>query len=300
MSGLAKATHFWRTAGQGVRHAPFVHLIAVGTIAIALFTAGLVRSVTTLLDGLIATLGGEVRVTVYVADGATSEETEAVRALLAESAGAEAQIVPPDAALDRLRLELGELGGALANLPDNPLPTTVEVAVPEHARSPAALQSVAEKLRALPHVEGVDYGAEAVERLSAIADATRWAGLAASLVVALATIVIVSATLQLAIYARRDEIEIQKLVGATDRFVKAPFLIEGLLQGVLGAGVALLGLAAFAAFAGPRLAELFAFLVGPGGAPSLLTPRLIAETFGAGALLGLGGSFVAVGRFLRV
>src|SRR5262249_41118994 len=116
----------------------------------------------------------------------------------------------------------------------------------------------------------------------------------------IATVVIVSATLQLAIYSRREEIEIQKLVGATDRFVKAPFLIEGVLQGVLGALCALLGLWAFAAFAGPPLQALFAFLIGPTGGPGLLTAALAAELVGAGAALGLCGSFVAVGRFLRV
>jgi cell division transport system permease protein len=119
-------------------------------------------------------------------------------------------------------------------------------------------------------------------------------------VVLLATVVIVSATLQLAIYARREEIEIQKLVGATDRFVKVPFLIEGFLQGLLGAVVALAGLLAFERLVGPGLASLFSFLVGPGGGVLLLEPVMVLELLVAGCALGLGGSFIAVGRFLRV
>jgi len=300
MRALAKGSYFWRSAAHGLLQAPFVHLIAISTIAIALFTAGLVRSATSALDALIGALGSDVRVTVYLADDATPQDAAAVQARLAERGGGKASVIAPAEALKRLERELGDLGSALANLPENPLPTTVELEVPRGQRTGAALQAMAQEIRALPGVEGVDYGHEAVERLSAIAGAARWAGLAASLVVALATVVIVSATLQLTIYARREEIEIQKLVGATDRFVKAPFLIEGVLQGLLGAAVALLGLGAFAAFAGPRLAELFAFLVGPGPSAPVLGVRLALETIAAGCALGLGGSFVAVGRFLRV
>ncbi|HSP77015.1 MAG TPA: FtsX-like permease family protein, partial [Myxococcaceae bacterium] len=157
-----------------------------------------------------------------------------------------------------------------------------------------------EELRALPGVTGVDYGEEAVERLSSIARALGYGGWVGFAVVMMATVVIVAATLQLAIYARREEIEIQKLVGATDRFVKVPFLIEGLLQGLLGAVVALVGLLAFERLVGPGLSSLFAFLVGRGGLAPLLEPRLALELLMVGGALGLGGSFIAVGRFLRV
>jgi cell division transport system permease protein len=208
--------------------------------------------------------------------------------------------VPPQAALERLALELGDLGEALAHLPENPLPPSVELEVPPERRTPGALKTLARELRALPGITGVDYGEEAVERLSAISKALRYGGWVAFLVVLLARVVIVSATLQLAIYSRREEIEIQKLVGATDRFVKAPFLIEGFLQGLLGSGVALTGLLAFERLLGPGAASLFSFLVGSSGTVSLLEPGLALELLAAGCALGLGGSFIAVGRFLRV
>lgn len=299
MSVVAKTAYFWRSAAQGLRHAPFVHFIAVLTIAIALFSAGLVRSATRLLDELVGTLGGQVRLTVYLEEAASLTDAEAVERYAREQTGGAAQVITPEAALERLRGELGEVGEALGALPSNPLPPSVEVEVPAEARTPERLRALSDALKAMPHVTAVDYGEEAVARLSAIARALRYGGVAAWLIVALATIVIVSATLQLAIYARRGEIEIQKLVGATDRFVKAPFLLEGLLQGVLGALVALGGLAAFALLVGPRLSELFAFLVGP-SQPRLVTGQAILETLAAGCALGLTGSFIAVGRFLRV
>jgi cell division transport system permease protein len=299
MSVLAKTAYFWRSAASGLRHAPFVHFVAVTTIAIALFSAGLARGVGQLVDGLLGSLGGEVQVTVYADAELPPESVQALREKMESASGGKATLVLPEVALERLSRELGDLGEALAQLPENPLPPSVELEVPREKRTPGALKALAQELRALPGVTGVDYGEEAVERLSAISSALRYGGWVAFAVVLAATVVIVSATLQLAIYARREEIEIQKLVGATDAFVKAPFLLEGLLQGLLGATVALSGLWAFDRLLGPGLFSLFSFLV-PGGAAPMLEPMLALELVGAGCALGLGGSFIAVGRFLRV
>jgi cell division transport system permease protein len=300
MSVLAKTAYFWRSAASGLRHAPFVHLVAVTTIAIALFSAGLAQAMGRVVDGLIGSLGGEVQVTVYLSPELDEEGATVLRERMEAASGGRATQVPPGAALERLARELGDLGEALAHLPENPLPPSVELEVPPERRTPGALKALARELRALPGITGVDYGEEAVERLSAISRALRYGGWVAFVVVLLATVVIVSATLQLAIYARREEIEIQKLVGATDRFVKAPFLIEGFLQGLLGSLVALTGLLAFERLVGPWVASLFSFLVGSGGEVSLLEPGLALELLAAGCALGLGGSFIAVGRFLRV
>ncbi|HYO55108.1 cell division protein FtsX [Archangium sp.] len=300
MSALAKAAYFWRSAASGLRHAPFVHFIAVTTIAIALFSAGLAQAMGRMVDALIGSLGGEVQVTVYLSPELDEEGAEVLRERMVAASGGRATLVTPRAALARLEKELGDLGEALAHLPENPLPPSLELEVPPERRTPGALKALAQELRAMPGVTGVDYGEEAVERLSAISKALRYGGWVAFAVVLLATVVIVSATLQLAIYARRGEIEIQKLVGATDRFVKAPFLIEGFLQGLLGAGVALLGLLTFERLLGPGLASLFSFLVGSGGMVPLLEPDIALELLAAGCALGLGGSFIAVGRFLRV
>lgn len=300
MSALAKVAYFWRSAAGGLRHSPFVHFIAVTTIAIALFAAGLARTTGRALDGLLASLGGEVEVTVYLAPELAQEQVEALRAKLQVASGGQAVLVKPDEALKRLAQELGDLGDALSQLPENPLPPSLELSVAPERRTPELLEALSTQIRALPGVTGVDYGREAVERLTAIARALRFGGLVAFAVVLFATIIIVSATLQLAIYARREEIEIQKLVGATDRFVKAPFLIEGLFQGVLGAAVALAGLWTFGRLVGPTLTSLFSFLLGPTASEPMLRPALALELVVAGCLLGLVGSFIAVGRFLRV
>jgi cell division transport system permease protein len=300
MSSTAKLSYFWRSAMQGIRHSPFVHLVAVSTIAIALFTTGLARSGVRMLDGLRESLGGEVEVTVYLDERLEPGRGEVLARVLSERVGGEARYVPPEIALGRLAMELGEAGEALGSLPDNPLPPSVELTVPDSWREASKLSALAHELRAVEGVTAVDYGEDAVARLEAISRALTVGSFVAFLVIVVATIIITSATLQLAIYARREEIEIQKLVGATNRFVKTPFLLEGLLQGMAGSMLAAGGLWAFAFWAGPRLEQLFSFLVGPGSSLALLDGRSLVETLVIGCALGLLGSFVAVGRFLRV
>jgi len=207
--------------------------------------------------------------------------------------------VSPQEALDRLEAQLGDQGKGLASLPRNPLPWSVEVALPPGGRDLPSLRALADQARALDFVDQVDFGEQALERLTAIARGLKLATLVAFAIVFLTTVVVVSATLQLAIYARREEIEIQKLVGATDRFVRAPFLIEGLLQGAGGAAVASLGVWLFVRFGVPKIAVALGFTEA-NAFTGLLKPRLFGELFALGAVLGLLGSVVAVRRFLRV
>jgi cell division transport system permease protein len=273
--------------------------VAVLTISIVLFAAGLARTGAQLIDSVLQALGDEVELTVYLEPRATEVRAQEIARALESRSGGVAAVITASAALVKLQAELGEMGAVLQGLPENPLPISIQLRLPEARRTLQDARLMADEARRMPLVKDADYAEEAVARLSAIGRALRRAGLVGFLVVGLATILIVAATLQLAIYSRREEIEIQKLVGATDRFVKVPFLIEGVLQGILGAGVAMVGVWAFVSLFGVRLLSLFSFLVRPPVQLSLLSPSLLSELLLAGALLGLSGSFVAVGRFLR-
>ena len=170
MSAVARAQTFWRSAVEGIRHQPFVHAVSTVTLAIALFTLGLARSAGHELDRLVGSLGGEVRVTVYLDPRATAEQRSAVAAGLRGRAMA-VEEVTPRAALDRLVRELGPAADSLQGLSEDPLPPSLEVRVPERLRAPETLRALAGELRATPAVTGVDYGEQAVERLTAIARA---------------------------------------------------------------------------------------------------------------------------------
>ncbi len=299
MSATAKVGYFVRTALGSMVRSPFVHVIAVAALAMALFGYGVARIASTQLEALLHSLGGEVEFTVYLADDAPADQLDELEKALVTRTHGTARRVAPAEALGRLAAQLGEEGKALTELGDNPLPWSLEVRLPSEARDPEALKALAESVKRLPFVTGVDYGEEAIARLSLIARALRLAIAIAFALVFLTTVIIVSATLQLAIFARRDEIEIQKLVGGTDTFVRFPFLIEGLVQGLLG-GASSLGLAWLAVRAlesDPSSPVAFLRL---SGHFAVDWPRLGAEMLGLAVALGLLGSFVAVRRFLRV
>jgi cell division transport system permease protein len=299
MGAVAKAEVFWRSALQGIRHQPFPHAVAVLTLTIALFALGLGRAASGAVDHVLASLGSDVQVTVWLKPEAPAANVNALVASL-RGRGFAVQLVTAREALERLGRELGPASDALRGLGSEPLPPSLELGVPAGWREPASLRRLAQELQARAEVTQVDWGEAAVERLGALARALRWAGLFAFAVLLGATVVVVSATLQLAIYARRGEVEIQKLVGATDRFVRAPFLIEGLLQGLAGAVLALLGLAVVLHLVAPELQALFAFLQVPSASTApLWGVHRTLELLGVGAGLGLLGSFLAVSRALR-
>jgi cell division transport system permease protein len=300
VSVTASLSYFGRTALSGIWRSPFVHVIAVASLSIVLMGYGLARLASSQLDRLLYALGGDVELTVYLDSGTPEEKMKELSAALEQRTGGRGRIVSPEEALKRLVSELGpEHAKMLDSVGENPLPWTVEIALPPLSREPEALKTLADRVRGLPFVTGVDYGQEALERLTAIARALKLFSLVAFALVFLTAVVVVSATLQLAIYSRREDIEIQKLVGATDRFVRAPFLIEGVVQGALAAAIASGALWAFSFFAAPKLAALFSFLdVGRNGNP--LELRLFAELFALGTVMGLLGSVVAVRRFMRV
>jgi cell division transport system permease protein len=299
VSTSARLAYFVRTAIGSMVRSPFVHVIAVAALGLSLVGFGMARIAADQLDALLASLGGEVEFTVYLATDAPDEQVgELEKALVNRTQGTITRVSPADA-LGRLATQLGEQGKSLTELGDNPLPWSLELKLPPSSREPNALKTLAEKTRALPFVTGVDYGEEALERLGVISRALRLAGLIAFVLVFLTTVIVVSATLQLAIFARREEIEIQKLVGGTDRFVRMPFLIEGALQGVFSGAIALGAVYGLIRWVEREGGDLVGFLMLDGHFV-VAWGRLALEQLGLGIALGLTGSFIAVRRFLRV
>lgn len=298
MSAPAKLAYFVRTAVGSLVRSPFVHVIAIASLCLALVGFSVARIARLHLAALVDSLGGQVELTIYLAADAPAEQVDELVAALSQRTGGTARKVSPAEALGRLASQLGEDGQGLAELDANPLPWSLEVQLPQAGREPAALAELARKTRALPFVTGVDYGEEALDRLTLVVQALEIASLIVFSLVFVTAVIVVSATLQLAIFARREEIEIQKLVGATDRFVRVPFLLEGFLQGLM-AGVVSLGLV----FALVQWLEAGGGPLGfvrLGGRVEVEWWRLGAEVLGIGCSLGLVGSFIAVRRFLRV
>jgi len=274
--------------------APLPSLLAVVTIALALFLGGAMAFSVLGARVLLASWGAQRTVTAYLDRALSEEQARAVaERLRADHPGVEVVLVSPAQALDRLRVQLGDLGGALDGLSRNPLPATLELT----PRGGGDLRALADRVSNVGGVAEVDYGREWVDRLEALGGALRGFGTASLALLAVAALLVVANTIRLAVYARRDEIEIMKLVGATDGYIRAPFLLEGALQGLCGAALAAAGLLAVQRLVLPRAAAAFAFASGA-SAPHLAAQHC-AVLAAAGALVGLCGSYLAVGRSLR-
>jgi cell division transport system permease protein len=231
-----------------------------------------------------------VDVTVYFKQDVPVEKARQLAASLRQRSGiASVKLVTADEALESFRDQSG-FGGALDVLVSNPLPHALDIRPTAEATSPARMESLRQFLAALSEVELVQIDSQWVQRLNAILDLMRGVVTGAALLISIGVLAIVGNTVRLEIYNRRAEIEVTKLVGGTDAFVRRPFLYTGAFYGLLGAILAavlvLVGLSLLNAPVG-RLATSY------GSDFRLLTPGL-AE---AGALLGIGGFLGLLGAW---
>ena len=286
-----------RRAALNLWRAPLPSLVSVLTIGLSLFLgASFVLGLFTARQ-LLTSWGAQASVTLYLDKSTTDAQAQLLQRQAQEQAGdADVTYVDRAMALKRLRTDLGDLSGALDGLTQNPLPPSLEV-TPRASLQPAGVRMLAAQLGQLPGVTEVEYGREWLDKLEALGRGLRVFGAGALFIVLGAALLVVANTIRLAVYARRDEIEIMKLVGATDGYVRAPFLLEGGLQGLIGAGMAVGGVIAVQHWLLPRAQQAFTFAAGV-PAPHLL-PLHAAILLGVGALVGLFGSWLAVARFLR-
>jgi cell division transport system permease protein len=291
---MTRLSYFLRRALESMRRRPHVTLVAVVTIWVAVFVTGLCAAALAAGERLLSGFAGDAQVAVYLAAG--SDPSAALDAAQRLAPGRRVVVVRPDEALSRLRTSLGDDASLLEGVAADVLPASLEVsaaglALPE-------VRALAERLKQVPGAKDVDDGNAWVDGAERLLAALRLAGLAVFAGLAIGTAILVSNTLRLGVFARRDEIEIMKLVGATSSFVQAPFLIEGLLQGLAGAGLASVGLLAAHAAVAPRLGGLLrdAALL---SREAILPGRLLLSLVLAGAGLGVVASALAVSRHLR-
>ena len=291
---MHRVLHTFRRASDALLRAPFVTAVAVGTIYVAILLTGAFAATLAAGGRILSGWAGEVPISVYLDPRTDLEAARAAARSLAPDAKVE--VVPPAEAMRRLRASLGPQGAVLDGLGEDSLPPSVELHFPDLSHERAS--ELATRLRAIPGATEVDDGAVWVSRLEALVARARQVGLVLLGLLGAATAILVSNTLKLAVYARRDEIEIMKLVGATDLYVSAPILLEGAIQGLLGAGLAAATLVAANLALLPRVRE--ALPLAARLAPADVLPgRLVVAMLAGGAVLGLVASAISLRRFLR-
>ncbi|MCH2170031.1 ABC transporter permease [Myxococcota bacterium] len=289
MSVLPRASYFLRTALRGLRSNPVTTLVAMGTIAVSLLLFGSFALLLQNMQSLLDRLGDELYVTAFFEQGLPSAKQRELAVLAATVEGVEGvRIVSETEALERFRDGVGSGAALLEGLSENPLPASLEIALVPARRSAQGMAVVAESLNGLRGIEDLVSGEDWVEGYLRSVALVRGVCIGLGLILSIATMLIVANTIRLAIYARRDELEILSLVGASRSFMQTPFLLEGVLQGASGGVGALVLLFALFRLVLPEFEFGLEMLLG----------GIRLHFFGLGGMMGLvagGGMLGLVG-----
>lgn len=266
--------------------APLLAMLGVTTIAFSLFAFGLFGLVAINIKSALLEIEDRVEIRAFLIAGAKDAQVEELmQGINKIPQVADVGYVSPDSALQRARAELEEFRDVMEGAM---LPGSVELRLKEGARDPETVQAISRRLQTYPVVEEVRYGREWVEKLYRIRNIAGIAGSVLGSVFALVAIIIIGSTIRMAILARTKEIEIMRLVGATNHFVRLPYLIDGTLKGLAGGAIA-------AALSWMAVQLVSKNLM----AAQFFTAEQVMLGIAAGGVLGLVGSWLSVGRHLR-
>lgn len=229
-----------REALAGFKRAPVLTGLAAAMVGLALFVVGLFGLVTHNLQVALSQIESRVEVVAYLRDDASASDIEDAVTGLRDQPEVESVIfVSKDSALARARRDLSDFEEVFRGLESNPLPASLEIQVSEGNRGPETVELLASIAEVIPIVEDVQYGREWVDRLDTLRSLAGAASAGLGLAFALVAALIIGTALRIAIFARRDEIYVMRLVGARDAFIRRPFLLEGFLTGLAGGVVAI-------------------------------------------------------------
>jgi cell division transport system permease protein len=282
-----------REALLSFRRAPLLSALSVTTIAFSLFTVGLFGLVAVNLREALRGLEERVEIVAFTLHGTPAETIViATQDIAAFPEVQDVSFVSEEEALQRARTELVEFRDAYRDLQVNPLPASIEVRLKDGYRDAATVERVSQRLLGFGFIDDVRYGREWVQKLDYLRNLTGLVGLVIGLAFAAVAVVIIGVTIRLTILQRAREISIMRLVGATNWFIRGPFLLEGALKGLLGGLLSLVlcyaGYLLFRDKSGGTLSGLVFF-----------RPEHMVLIIIFGVLLGLAGSLVSVGRHLR-
>lgn len=276
----------FREAIRAFNRAPMLSMLSVTTIAFSLFAFGLFGLVALNLRNALQQVEDRVEVRGFIAPGTAPEAiSTAVEDVALFPEVGSVRLVTQTQALERARRELREFADVFE---EGLLPASIEVRMKPGLRDPETVRTVAKRLENYDFIDDVRFGEEWVENLYRLRNIATGAGLALGVTFALVAIIIIGSTIRMAVLARSREIAIMRLVGATDGFIRLPFLIEGAIKGTLG-GLLALVLTWIAVQVSGRWVLQVAFFE-----TSLALGGILA-----GAGIGLLGSALSVGRHLK-
>ncbi len=280
---------------RNLKRAGGVAVSAVLLITLSLAALGAFWVLSLNLGRAVAQWRERLRVVVYLREEPPPGGVEALLKRIEAAGGIQRlRYVSKAEALQTLRRQLGGQASVVAELPTNPLPPSVEVTPAPEASTPEGTRALIQRLSALSEVEEVQGGTEWVERVAQWQGLLQAIGLALGAVLALAAILTATTATTLVLHARRDEMEIMRLVGASEMVIRLPLLLQGLVQGLLGSAMAVGGLYLAYRLALPVLEPLLSVTLGLPRV-TFFSPSEIALLVSGGGLLGALGGLMAKG-----
>lgn len=275
-----------REAWNASRRAPLLSALGVITIAFSLFAFGLFALVAVNIRHALRGVEERVEVRAFISEGTPADAVAtAMGDISAFPEVAKVDYVSQEQALDKARKDMSEFSDVFE---EAMLPASLDIHLRAGLRDPNTVKAVAERVKTYQFVDDVRYGEEWVTKLYQLRTVAAGTGLGLGLAFAAVSIIIIGATIRVSVLARAKEISIMRLVGATDGFIRAPFLIDGFVKGIIGGLLALL----LTWIAYRTIDVRFLKLV-------FFDPRFVALGILCGALIGVAGSATSVWSHLR-
>ena len=293
---LQTSEYFIQEVFRSLRRNNWMSFASIGTVAVSLFVLGVFLLLVLNMNRMASALESQVQISVYLEDGLSADDRKDIASDIEALQGIESiRYISKDEAKARLEDRLGDQKYLLDALGDkNPLPDSFEVVV----KSPDLVETAAKAIDRMDGVQEAKYGQDVIEHLFAITRLIRIFGLVLMVLLAGATLFLISNTIRLTVFARRKEIAIMKYVGATDWFIRWPFLLEGMVLGFVGGVLAAIALQSFYAAMAAKIYETLAFFPLLPQYPYMyyVSAAILLSGMGIGAL----GSTISLKRFLKV
>ena len=298
--------YFARESLQNFRRNWVMSLGAVVTIYLSLLLVGVFLAAGVVVQNVVKSVEDKVSIQVFLKDGAATTDVNSLQqSLLSDPAVAGVEYTSKEKALETFKQDMKQSPEIIQQLEGNPLPASLDVTL----KHPQEVQATVDKIKVNPLFlkvadrpdapeESLKYGQQVVKKLFAFTQVVRVFGIVIVCMLAAVSLIFINNTIRLAIYARRKEIGTMRLVGASNWFIRTPFLLEGILQALIGAGLAILTVAGLQAAVMPRLGEALPFL--PVSMTGQATAQIALVLVGSGVLIGLLGSGFAMRRYLKV
>ena len=292
---LRTTEYFLRESLVSIGRNSWMASASVGTVAVSLFVLGVFLLLVLNMNRAASIVESQVQIAVYLRDDMDIGAIRWVGSEIQKIDGINSiEFVSKDVAIERLRSRLGDQSYLLDALEENPLPNGFNVTMREARLVPAT----AEKISKIDGVTEAKYGQDVVENLFDITQMIRVFGLCLMLTLAGATIFIISNTIRLTIFARRKEIAIMKYVGATDEFIRLPFVIQGVILGFIGGMISAIALSYFYSVVSEKIFDSLKFFPLLPQDPYMKFIGILIIVFGM--IIGAAGSTVSLKKFLEV